>query len=84
MSIVFRVNVPITSSPAIWFLVFMGVGLLIFVLVFNQKERFNLTEKLLSMELATLKNNMNGLKSHQHHQIHIKQLIKIMSHNHQK
>ena len=58
-NIVFRVNVPITSSPAIWFLVFMGVGLLIFVLVFNQKERFNLTEKLLSMELATLKNNMN-------------------------
>lgn len=58
-NLIFRVNKPLFQVPAFWFLLFLGVGLLVFVLVFNQKERFKLSEKLLSMELATLKNNMN-------------------------
>jgi hypothetical protein len=58
-NIIFRVNKPLFQVPAFWFLLFLGIGLLVFVLVFNQKERFKLSEKLLSMELATLKNNMN-------------------------
>lgn len=58
-NILFRVNKPLFQIPAFWLLLTLGISLFVFVLVFNQKERFNLSERLLSMELATLKNNMN-------------------------